>query len=56
MLVGWRKFIIGETAIVALTILAIVIGDVSPHVCYAIATIATGVSFANAIKPKNGTK
>ena len=55
MLEGLRKFILGETAIVALAIVAIVLkGDVSPHVCYALATIAGGVSLANALKSKNG--
>ncbi len=53
MLTGLRKFILGESAIVAILIVAIT-GHASPEVCYAIAGIATGVGIANAIKSKNG--
>lgn len=58
MLEGLRKFILGESAIIALLIVAIVAilhgTEVSPHVCYGLVGIATGVGFANALKAKNG--
>ena len=53
MLEGLRKFILGESAIIAIVIVAI-LGHASPEVCYSIAGIGTGVSIANAIKSKNG--
>jgi hypothetical protein len=38
-MVGWRKFILGETGIVAIVILAIVLkGNVNANICYAIKT------------------